>query len=289
MNDAFTTAVRESTRKLRDGEAQVRAGREIEGVHLMRTSARRLRASMKFLGGHLGPAREPLQRGLKRLMGSLGPLRDVDVLAQAIDGVPLEAADATRLKANVAARRQRPLLRMREAIDGIEYRALLAGLDTAPPCADPATPLFAPARVLRAVAGVIACRPAEWATAADASLHELRKSIKKLRYALEAYAPAFGRPVARMTGACRDLQESLGAIQDAAMFGEILRGVRSFAAGQFVATVRGRAEGVRSCLPDLWQQAFGPRVLGKLGAHLLRRSVKPAEETPEAPASSQSA
>lgn len=289
MDDAFATAVRESTRKLRDGEVMVRAGNELEGVHLMRTSSRRLRASVRYLGGHLGPAREPLKRGLKRLMAALGPLRDVDVLATAVAGVPMEPADATRLRESVVARRERPLARMREAIDGMEYRALLADLDGAPASGGPATTLFAPARISRAVADALSHRPDDWTAATDESLHELRKSIKKLRYALEAFAPAYGRPVARMMSGCRDLQETLGAIQDAAMFSDILRGVRSFAAGQFVATIRGRADGVRVRLPDLWQKAFGPRMLGKLGAHLLRRSVKRPDETPEVPASSQSA
>ena len=102
-------------------------------------------------------------------------------------------------------------------------------------------------------------------------------------YALEAFAPAYGRPVARQVERCRDLQESLGVLQDAAVFASQLKGLRTFVAGQFIATMRARADGHLQELPAVWDRAFPSKGMARLGGHLLRRAVK-SPKRPEAPA-----
>lgn len=289
LSDAFSAAVRESLARLREGEARVRESRDLEGIHLMRTSARRLRSAVKYLGAQLPkPVRRRLQTGLRDLMGALGPARDVDVLRDAIRRTEgLEPQDAARLDAAAAVRLQRALKRMEAALGAEAYPALLSELEAAvstPGDAVPASRAGA-SRILAALEDVVALRPTSWEGAEEERLHDLRKSVKRLRYALEAFRPAYGKPVERMIERCRDLQEALGAVQDVAMFSGLLKGVRSFAAGQFLATVRARVAAVRTALPDLWDRAFRGRTARRLGAHLLARMVRPeAPPAAEAPA-----
>src|SRR5262245_16651308 len=85
MSDLFTRAAREHLDRLIEGEKRVRAEGDLEGVHLMRTSCRRLRASLAYLGDHLDrEERKTLQRGLRDLMATLSPVRDLDVLRAAV-------------------------------------------------------------------------------------------------------------------------------------------------------------------------------------------------------------
>lgn len=276
----FSQAATQHLERLREGERMVREAGDLEGVHLMRTSCRRLRATVKYLGDHLARTeRESLLTSLRSFMTALSPVRDLDVLKHAIEGTPAMAPqDVAALKSgvdNLLAPAQR---RMTDALGGTDYARLVKELERAVhvPTAPLPASLVAPARIGKALADVLRLKPADWAAAEDEALHDLRKGVKKLRYALEAFAPAYGRPVARAIERCRDLQESLGTLQDAAVFATHLQGVRTFAAGQFLATMRARADAGIEALPALWTRAFGPKGLERLGGHLFRRAVKRA-------------
>lgn len=285
LSDAFAAAAREATAKLAEGESRVREAGDLEGVHLMRTSARRLRAAVKHLGGHLPRAdRARLQSGLKSLMTVLSPVRDLDVLAGAVDEAsPLAGPELQGLKETARLELIGPLRLMSEYLDGAEYRGLREALESAAAASGGTRTAVsaAPGRIAKALETALERRPADWSAATDDALHELRKDIKRLRYALEAFRPAYGKPVGEMIARCRELQEALGAVQDAAAFGAVLRGHRTFAAGQFLASVRIRASGVRERLPELWKRAMGPKMLGRLGEHLLRRAARAPAEDPE--------
>ncbi|HLY07887.1 MAG TPA: CHAD domain-containing protein [Planctomycetota bacterium] len=289
LAQGFARAARQSLDKLREGEAMIRKDGDLEGVHLMRTSLRRLRATVKYLGDHLGrKEQKALQRGLQALMGALGPVRDLDVLRGAIGSVDsLDSAEAEGLGEEIEQRLAAADVAMQETLDGADYRALLHRLELAVRNATSTEPLnlHGPTRILDAIAGVMRRKPADWSEAPEESLHDLRKAVKKLRYALEAFAPAYGRPVSRQIERCRDLQESLGALQDSAVFSSHLKGLRTFVAGQFIATMRTRADGHLKDLPEIWDRTFPPKAMARLGGHLLRRVVK-SPKPPKAPAAS---
>lgn len=278
LAQGFARAARQSLDKLREGESMIRKDGDLEGVHLMRTSCRRLRATVKYLGDHLRrKEKKSLQSGLQSLMAALGPVRDLDVLRGAIGTVEtLDPTEAEVLSEEIEQRLAAADVAMQKAIDGEEYPRLLSRLEQAIRSATPNDPLnfHGPTRILDAIAGVMRLKPAEWKDAPEESLHDLRKAVKKLRYALEAFAPAYGRPVARQIERCRGLQESLGALQDAAVFASHLKGMRTFVAGQFIATMRSRADEHLQELPDLWERTFPSKGMARLGGHLLRRAVK---------------
>lgn len=284
MSEGFARAARLNLDRLREGETMIRADGELEGVHLMRTSCRRLRAAVKYLGDHLDRAeRRSLQRGLRDLMGALGPVRDLDVLRSAVTGMEtLDDREAQDLCEDLEERLAAASAKMQGVLDGEAYAELCGRLERAARPLEPNDPLtlHGPSRIMDALAGVLRRKPGDWAAAEEESLHDLRKSVKKLRYALEAFAPAYGHPVARQIDRCRDLQESLGALQDAAVFASHLQGIRTFVAGQFVATIRSRAEARLKDLPGLWERTFPSKSLARLGGHLFRRTVKPRKGAP---------
>jgi len=288
LAEGFARAARLSLEKLREGEAMIRKDGDLEGVHLMRTSCRRLRATIKYLGDHLDrKEQKTLQRGLQGLMAALGPVRDLDVLRGAVGSVEsLDANEAEGLSEEIEQRLAAADVSMQEALDGPEYRSLLSRLELAVRSAIDAEPLnlHGPTRIMGAIAGVMRLKPAEWSGAPEESLHDLRKAVKKLRYALEAFAPAYGRPVSRQIERCRDLQESLGALQDSAVFASHLKGLRTFVAGQFIATMRTRADGHLKELPEVWERTFPAKAMARLGGHLLRRVVKSPKKVDAEPA-----
>jgi CHAD domain-containing protein len=276
LTESFRRAARQHLDRLLEGEKKIRVEGDLEGVHLMRTSCRRLRATLSYLGDHLDrEQRKSLQRRLRDLMSALSPVRDLDVLRVAVDQTN-DGRGAEDLGEEIEERLAKASEGMQAALDGSDYEDLRSGIERAIRSAGAAEPLRlkAPARIMEALSGVLELKPADWSSAPEESLHDLRKGVKKLRYALEAFAPSYGRPLARQVERCRDFQEALGSLQDAAVFASHLQGIRTFAAGQFIATVRTRAQAQKQDLPDLWGKTFGPKAMARLGAHLLRRSVK---------------
>ncbi len=280
MNTIFADTVRSLVDRLLEGERLVRVENDLKGVHLMRTSCRRLRATVKYLGTVLpGVTRRALQDALRDLMGSLGRVRDLDVLRGALDTVPaLATPEAGELKRSVEARRSAAASEARAleigGLVGDLRRAAEVGIDDRPLTG------VAPGRIWAALSGSLRLKPVDWAAAPEEALHDLRKSVKKGRYALEAFAPAYGRPLSRAIDRCRDLQECLGVIQDASAFGGLLQETPTFWSGQFLATLQARAEREREQrLPSLWEKAFGPKALARLGAHLFRRATRTPEAT----------
>jgi CHAD domain-containing protein len=278
LAQSFAQATRDHLARLKEGERKVREEGDLEGVHLMRTSCRRLRATVKYLGDPLPRLeRKSLKKDLSALMGALGEVRDLDVLRQSIETVPdLGSPEAGALKAEVEERLTRATVRMQAALEGEGYPLLLGALERATQVPDDGIPVTwaGPDRTAAALSETLRLKPSDWASAPEASLHDLRKAVKKIRYALEAFAPAYGRPVAKAIDRCRELQESLGVIQDSSAFSEQLKGIQTFSAGQFVATIRARAGTEVGRLPDLWEKAFGAKAAARLGAHLFRRAVR---------------
>jgi triphosphatase len=65
-----------------------------------------------------------------------------------------------------------------------------------------------------------------------AGLHELRKELKKLRYAVDMLAPLYpGRRMRTYLRALKELQDSFGSMNDAVMAGEALTGPDAPGAG----------------------------------------------------------
>lgn len=226
---AVASALRTAVARLRAADPSAQHG-EAEGVHRLRTSARRLRSELHAFRDLVEPSwREGLERELKWLGGALGQVRDLDILrgrfeaaAGDLDGDPstalrplFEALDARHDAASEA---------MRDALQSARCRRLFEALEQSaayPPLRDEAD---APCRkVLPPLAKKSWKRLKKDAEAldadsADAAFHEVRKKAKRARYTAERIAPALGRHAPKRAGRYIRLttavQDLLGEHQD---------------------------------------------------------------------------
>jgi CHAD domain-containing protein len=206
----------------------VLAGTEVEALHDTRVAYRRMRECCRLLAAVLRPATgRVLIRELKWLGGTLGVVRDLDIVARELerlsrllpapDRVPMRAyaasmeqeraAASDRLRGVLASRRVQNIHARMRRLGAGEPGPLRAGRSaTLHACVQP-------------VLGALRDRALRHGrridrSAADTELHRLRVICKRLRYACEFLAPAYGRNVARYAGEVQRVQDLLGDHQD---------------------------------------------------------------------------
>ncbi|WP_345154345.1 CYTH and CHAD domain-containing protein [Arthrobacter ginkgonis] len=251
----LTAALRSGLETLKHWDPLVRRDAE-DAVHQMRIATRTLRSVLQIYGDLFAPeACRRLEDGLRRLGRALGGTRDAEVMrdlaakrCQAVpEGIP--AAVEKKLWAGKEAERQDHLARLRHRMCGAKYFALFDDLDAfaqAPQlllvAAGPAGQVLE-ARLERGIAEVLDL--AGRAAAAEVRddrielLHEVRKTAKRLRYAVKSVnirdvGPGRGDadqaagfevgpgPSAHMRLAT-DVQDALGTHRDSVMFQRYLR------------------------------------------------------------------
>jgi len=93
----------------------------------------------------------------------------------------------------------------------------------------------------------------------DDGLHKIRIKAKRCRYAAEAIAPVFGKPVARFAKRVEALQTVLGELHDAVVAEERLRQIKgeahAFVAGGLAAMEAQGANRVRTSWRKAWKKA----------------------------------
>jgi CHAD domain-containing protein len=233
--------------QMQANEAGMLEGRDPEYLHQFRVGLRRLRSALDVVGTAVGKkAIAPLAEELKWLGGALGPARDWDVFTvETLARLEREFGASEELEAflaRCAALRQAYATAARAAIASPRYTVLLltlgesfarddlAGLWHPDEERDPArvaVPVgeFAAAvldkrhrRLRKRGAGVPGAPPDE--------RHRVRIDAKKLRYASEFFASLSPpKRVRRYVGALEDLQDILGALNDATVADRLLQEV----------------------------------------------------------------
>jgi CHAD domain-containing protein len=210
--------------KMAANAAGTRADLDPEYLHDLRVATRRARAALRLVRG-LIPVRRAarLQRELSWLGRLLGEVRDLDVflarLASHLPRVQGSAVAADRLFVRLRERRAAALDDLAAALDAPRFAALVEAL---------AGVTLSRARAVREPAGVVGGR---WIAAAAkrilrtgetpaaelpaAELHRLRIRFKRLRYACEFFAEAFGDEVQEVIRTLVSFQDTLGRHQDA--------------------------------------------------------------------------
>lgn len=266
---------------------EVEAGVTPRAIHQARVATRRLRSALLVFKPALGGSLDALAPEIKALAGVLGRARDWDVflaetgaaLTAALPGEKriaalLGEADKRRADAHEAAARaiaqpatRRLLLHLAllpslrpwraapaasggEASD--EAEAARQAMLTAPVrtiAADAVEKRFR--RVVRAGKRLEGLEPE--------ALHEVRKSAKKLRYALEFFAPVLPRgETRRLLKLLSTLQDELGALNDTAAGGTLMAAIapaggrHDFAAGAVLGWLAGRSAAAWAPLHDTW-------------------------------------
>lgn len=249
----------------------VRLGSDPEDLHQLRVATRRLRAFLRMGRGLLAPTwSEALRDELGWLGKALGPARDLDVLAERLEadvgGLGDGAAAASDLLRALDAERADARVGVVAALSSDRYLALLDRLEhvSEPEPGDVETTLRDVWR-------------AEWRrtskafarlddASSDARLHAGRLRVKRARYAAELGAHELGKRGKTFVDAAKELQDVLGAHQDAAVAEERIRAwaagdADSHAASLLVEREHERMEAARKAWPRAWKA--------------LRRAAKP--------------
>jgi CHAD domain-containing protein len=223
---AIRLALLEGHQRLQRNDPAARQG-DVEGVHRMRTAARRLRSDLSLFRDLLeGDWAERLSLELKWLGRQLGAVRDADVMRERL----LKAAgelgnDLGPLFATLTEQHRSASAALRETFEGERYRKLLEQLSEAAadslfrdeawePCGTTLPPLVQAAwRRLKRAGRALDL------TDADENYHEVRKRAKHARYAGERVAPALDSDPAntarRFAKRAQAVQDVLGDHQDA--------------------------------------------------------------------------
>ena len=256
---ALGLALGEQARRLLVHDPGVRLGSDPEDLHQLRVATRRLRAFLRAGRPMLDRAwSEPLRDEIGWLGRALGPARDLDVLverlrADAADvGAPVDGLLAA-LEAEQASAR----VVVVGALSSDRYLTLLGRLDdvSEPPGDGDAIPLRDIWR-------------AEWKrtrkalsrlddASGDSDLHAGRIRVKRVRYAAELAAHELGKRGRTFVDAAKELQDVLGAHQDATVAEERIRawaagGGDAAAASLLLAREDARKEASRGAWPEAW-------------------------------------
>lgn len=247
---ALTAALRDDVDRLFAAEPEVRRD-AWDSVHQMRVATRRLRSVLRSYRSLLRkePAAE-MGTELKWLAGLLGVARDAEVRAERFgDLLAVHGADApdsvtARL---VTAERDRYAAAHAEiltALDGDRYRALREELSRwreKPPLRS-ARAAVASSKffgiVLRRdrdrVEALIRSEPTVPEDERIETLHDIRKSAKRLRYSCEAAEPVLGDEARSLGSRAKRLQTVLGDHRDAVESAEAIleRAAEAEAAGE---------------------------------------------------------
>lgn len=271
--------LRRHFRRMLVAEREVRADREIEAVHTLRVTTRRLRASLRLLAPVLtsGQAR-PIGKAIGRLARTAGAVRDRDVLLADLSRCAAALPEDQRpgleqICAALRVERAEAHARLLAHFDSREHTEFVAAFatlmndnsawDNAPRVRDLAgSTLWRHYEALRAYdhGGL---------PAAIADLHAMRIEGKRLRYVLELFADTFGPRADPVVAPLIDFQDHLGSLNDT----DVARGLVTACAADEAArqaaaaylTLR-EAEGERLIaeLPARWARVSGGTYRRKL-------------------------
>jgi CHAD domain-containing protein len=274
LRDLVANALSASVIRLISADAAVRLDDDPEAVHAARVAVRRMRSDLRTFGSMMDPTwSAALRSELAWLGDALRDVRDLDVLlarlATRVEDLGPDDRDAgqlllTRGGLERSAARARLLADLRST----RYRALLARLVDAAidprvlPDAETSSAAEATRRVLdrpwaklRRACGRLS------AASSDRRLHAARIHAKRVRYAAEALAPVAGGRIRRLARSVGELQEALGAHQDAVVATAWLRDAArevpdaAFVAGIWAAREDRERRRARRRWPRAWTSA----------------------------------
>jgi CHAD domain-containing protein len=248
-------------------EPGVRLGTEPENLHQHRVAARRTRAFLRATRAYIDPSwSQSLAELLAELGQDTGPVRDIDVLIEharpaLAAAAPEDRAGADRLLELVKGERDSLRVRLLTTLDGERYRLLLTRLRF-PPRFRPAVDDVPLDRIARREFRRLARKVKRAGSSPDDStIHGLRITLKRTRYAAELSSPRGGAG-RRFLEAAKTLQDLLGEHHDAVVAEDRLRSLTvrddasaaAFVAGRLAERQIDRRRAVDAQLQPAWRR-----------------------------------
>ena len=221
----FRGALRAALDRLLLHDPVVRLGKSTDGVHQMRVATRRIRSNLKTFAEIVDPAwSDEMRQDLKWLADLLGEVRDLDVLQSRLRDHAEGIEGLRALFDSLVRQHRRARSRLLEGMRSDRYRLLIDNLVRA---SDELPASEAGATDARTAMGSAIARM--WSEVAsevrtwngeenDEQRHAIRIQTKRLRYAVEAAAAAFGKDSKKAGRFAKDVahvQDVLGEYQDA--------------------------------------------------------------------------
>jgi inorganic triphosphatase YgiF len=237
---AFRAIAMSCLHQFTGNRAAILAG-NAEGVHQMRVGLRRLRAAISVFKEMLrGRETETIKQSLKWLTEELGLARDMDVMIKEavtpMTGSPPVPEAVAALKADIVTKRDKGLMRAKRAVASKRYRRVV--LDTVlwinggrwtkshfeliASRRDLSAQRYAANELERRSRKVLK-RLSKLAELTPLQQHKLRIAVKKLRYATGYFESLFGgkKAVKKLAAVLKDLQSSLGRLNDIHVHGKL--------------------------------------------------------------------
>ena len=278
-----------------DRERVVRATASAEDIRRLRVATRRARAAMRaFEGSYVGLRPDRLRRGLRRFARLLNEVRNLDVLIGHVDAYredlePSDRAAIDHLRSTLEERRAEALAALLADCASKRHQRLMASFaDFVQSPAGDVAPVWPPrARRLSdelggwiwtGFEGLVGWRPILETVDLEA-LHELRLAAKRLRDLIQFTAPVLGPGASAVNGGLADLQDALGAMNDALVASRWLRSYLAApttrlppdsraAIDRFAGTLEDRIAVARALVPAAWR-----RVAGATGRRRIARLI----------------
>lgn len=268
--DDLRAILERQLRQLQESEPGVREGSDPEDLHRFRVATRRSRALIRASRPIVRDQLAGIDRELRWLGSVSGPVRDLDVLIahlrEVIEDIDPDQAGGEAIVAVLERERLRQRDELIKALDGDRFAELVdryaEGIDRLRASADGISLVRIAQKELRrlrvAYEGLGDDPP-------DEDLHAVRIRAKHARYAAELAGRSEGRRLADLAGALRDLQDLIGAHNDAVVAEQRVRSIATegarLAAGRIVELERRRREVARAELPAVWRSV--DRAAGK--------------------------
>jgi CHAD domain-containing protein len=284
--------LRAQLRRLLERERAFLASPGPEEIRRMRVATRRLRATWRAFGPVFeGRTSNRVRRRLGRLGDTLSAVRDLDVLLARLEAwvaghAPADPDPLAGMRESIAARRAAALVRLEaelasprhaRSLESFVEFAETPGLETVP--AKPPAPRLAREQlggwIWAGFERLLAWEP--MLPIADApTLHELRIEAKRLRDLIQAAAPMSSGSPEAIVAALVNVQDTLGAMNDATVTAATLRAylaehsgvlspIEARAVSRFAIDQERAAERLRRRAPSAWGRATSPLARRRIG------------------------
>jgi CHAD domain-containing protein len=269
--DHLRSLLKRQLRQLQESEPGVREGADPEDLHRFRVATRRSRALIRASRPLVRDQLANVDRELRWLGGVSGPVRDLDVLIEHLRDLTEEIDPDQAGGEAIVAMLERERLRQREelvkALDSDRFGALVKRYDEALDCLTASEEDISLARIARReMRRLRTAYEGLGDESTNEELHAVRIRAKHARYAAELAAREHGQRFAELASALRDVQDLIGAHNDAVVAEKRVRALATdtsrLAAGRIVELERRRREQAREELPAVWRRV--ERVAGKV-------------------------
>jgi CHAD domain-containing protein len=275
-------------------EPAARFGENPAELHALRVAARHMDTFLGVFADHLPAKLVRTRDTLKKLLRTFGDVRDLDLQIADVGKFAASLAEPQRaalqplmqhLHSQRGAARER-MLRLLDTRSTERWKERLAHLLEQPPASPDSRPAATVAPdLIRARYRKI--RKAANRLTDNSSMedyHKVRIRTKKLRYAVEALAPLYGKPADEMARVLRKVQDHLGQMHDADVACSRMTTLATDAAASFppaTAFAMGRYAQQRVTAVDDRRRRFAKayRKLRKKKWQALRATLTPTQES----------